>query len=286
MVVVGSAFAGRGRFWHSTHAGSSSYVFLCTIRVSFFQVACDAELENVALVRSFHGTWFFQQVHDGASVSRTFIYLLLGALVGASPVWIWNMMNDYASFKFQVDHGLGRRWKPSWTYEYIGAQVALVFPIILYWALRAKRSLPPVFHLWAWVPLVFFLFTTSRGYVEANWPIAAYPVIFALAASQYPMNRRGLSITCWIWGILLSALAIVIVAQPSWSIKLKVREFHQFDRLVEVGSPLQPLFARSYQMASKLHFELRRPVYKLKGMNRRDFFDYLEPSKPRTGVYY
>jgi 4-amino-4-deoxy-L-arabinose transferase-like glycosyltransferase len=220
------------------------------------------------------------------SVSRTFLWLLLGAVVGACPVWIWNMMNDFASFKFQVAHGLGRRWKPSWTYEYIGAQIALVFPVVLYWALRARRSLPPVFHLWAWVPLLFFMFTTSRGYVEANWPIAAYPAVFALAASQYPLSGRGLSITCWIWGILLSALAVVIIVQPSWSKRLKFREFHQFDRVVEAGAPLQPLFARSYQMASKLHFELRRPVFKLKGMNRRDFFDYLEGSRPMSGIYY
>lgn len=220
------------------------------------------------------------------SVSRTFLWLLLGAVVGACPVWIWNMMNDFVSFKFQVAHGLGRRWKPSWTYEYIGAQIALVFPIVLYWALRARQSLPTVFHLWAWLPLLFFMFTTSRGYVEANWPIAAYPAVFALAASQYPLSKRGLSITCWIWGILLSAMAIVVIAQPSWSKRLKFREFHQFDRIVEVGAPLQPLFARSYQMASKLHFELRRPVFKLKGMNRRDFFDYLEGSRPMSGTYY
>ena len=39
-------------------------------------------------------------------------------------------------------------------------------------------------------------------------------------------------------------------------------------------------------MAAKLHFELRRPVYKLKGMNRKDFYDYLEGSVPARGVYY
>lgn len=220
------------------------------------------------------------------TVSRQFIWLVVGAVAGASPVWIWNMMNDFASFKFQAAHGLGRRWKPSWTYEYVLAQVGLIFPVVLYWALRARRRLPPVFHLLAWVPLLFFFFTTSRGYVEANWPIAAYPAIFALAASHYPFNGRGLQITYCIWGTLLTALAVVVIAQPSWSQKMKFREFHQFDRVIEAAKPLDPVFARSYQMAAKMHFELQRPIFKLKGMNRRDFYDYLAGSEPKSGVYY
>jgi hypothetical protein len=39
-------------------------------------------------------------------------------------------------------------------------------------------------------------------------------------------------------------------------------------------------------MAAKMHYELKRPVYKLRGMNRRDFFDYLEESVPKTQEYY
>jgi 4-amino-4-deoxy-L-arabinose transferase-like glycosyltransferase len=217
---------------------------------------------------------------------RNFHWLLLGAIAGACPVWLWNLQNDFASFKFQAAHGLGRRWKPSWTYEYVLAQIGLIFPVVLYWALRARRRLPPVFHLLAWVPLAFFFFTTFRGYVEANWPIAAYPAIFALAAGQYPFSGRGVQITLWIWGTLLAALAVIVIAQPDWSKSMKFREFHQFDEAVAAGRSLDPVFARSYQMAAKMHYELGRPVFKLKGMNRRDFYDYLEGSVPKSGVYY
>lgn len=216
---------------------------------------------------------------------RQFHWLVIGAVVGASPVWMWNLMNDFASFKFQAAHGLGRRWKPSWTAHYIGTQIALIFPVVLYWAARARR-LPLVFHLLAWTPIVFFFFTTFRGYVEANWPIAAYPLIFALAVSSAPLDSKGLKITAGIWGTLIALLAAVILIQPTWSKKLKFREFHQFDALIEAGKSYEPLFTRSYQMAAKMHFELQRPVYKLKGMNRRDFYDYLEGSVPASGVYY
>jgi hypothetical protein len=40
-------------------------------------------------------------------------------------------------------------------------------------------------------------------------------------------------------------------------------------------------------MASKLSFDLDRPIYKLRGMNRKDFFDFLDESEPKPkSVYY
>lgn len=222
-----------------------------------------------------------------APLLRALPLMFLGAVAGAAPVWVWNVMNDFASFKFQAAHGLGRKvWKPSWTLHYIGAQIGLIFPVILYWAIRARRSLPVVFHFLAWTPLLFFLFTTPRGYVEANWPITAYPAIFALAVSAYPLNLRAIQGTVLLWGVLIASMAVIVIAQPPWSKALKFREFHQFDRVAKVAKPFEPLYARSYQMGAKLHYELQRPVYKLRGMNRRDFFDYLDQSEPSVSPYY
>ena len=218
---------------------------------------------------------------------RQFPLIFLGVIVGTFPVWIWNYMNDFASLKFQADHGLGRSvWKPSWTFEYVLAQIGLIFPLILYWALKARRQLPTVFHLLAWVPILFFLATTSRGYSEANWPIVAYPAILALAVATIPKSTRSIQITLKIWGVLLSVLTCVILFQPGWAKEMKFREFHQFDNLIVASRDLRPMFARSYQMAAKMHFELKRPVYKLRGMNRKDFYDYLSESDPEAKSYY
>lgn len=219
-------------------------------------------------------------------VWRWWPVILLGAVAGSSPVWIWNIFNDFASIKFQTSHGLGRKvWKPNWTIEYVLAQIGLIFPLVMYWAARTRR-MPWVFHFMAWIPLAFFFTTTFRGYVEANWPIVAYPAIFALAVSMVPAAQNSLRFTEILWGVVLSAACVLIIAQPPWTKGLKFREFHQFDQLVEVSKPFSPLFARSYQMAAKLHFEQNRPVFKLLGMNRKDFYDYLRESDPRSGVYY
>lgn len=213
--------------------------------------------------------------------------LFMGAVIGALPVWLWNLTNDFASFKFQTAHGLGRKvWKPSWTIEYVAAQIGILFPIVVYWAVRSWRRMPVVFHLLAWTPLAFFLLTTSRGYVEANWPIVAYPAVFALAASAYPRNARGLHFTLCLWAFAIAGLAVVILAKPKWSAAVKVKEFYRFDRAVESSRDFSPLYARSYQLAAKLYFSQRRPVYKLKGMNRRDFFDFLDESEPKGNLYF
>lgn len=219
---------------------------------------------------------------------RQFPLIVLGFALGTLPVWLWNILNDFVSIRFQMEHGLGKTvWKPSWTRDYVLAQIGLIFPPILYWALRARRrTLPTVFHLLAWVPLLFFLFTTSRGYSEANWPIVAYPAVFALAASQIPRSRRAITVTLRVWAVLLTLLAAVILIRPGWAKGMKFREFSQFDALIATAKDLKPLYARSYQMAAKMHFELGRPVYKLRGMNRKDFYDFLDESEPQEKSYY
>jgi 4-amino-4-deoxy-L-arabinose transferase-like glycosyltransferase len=213
--------------------------------------------------------------------------MILGALAGSAPVWLWNLQNDFASFRFQTAHGLGRNvWKPSWTLHYIGAQIGLIFPVLLYWALKAKRKIPLLFHFLAWVPLIFFFFTTFRGYVEANWPIVAYAPIFALALASFPRNVRGVRFTATFWGVALAGLVGVVVIQPGWSKPTKFKEFHQFDNVIVRSREISPVYARTYQMAAKMHFELKRPIYKLRGMNRKDFYDYLPESDPQEKLYY
>ena len=222
-----------------------------------------------------------------AMTLKNLLPLTLGGLIGTCPVWLWNLMNDMASFRFQAHHGLGRKfWKPSWTLEYLGLQLALISPPLALWAWRRRRAWPELFGWVALTPLTFFLVTTARGYAEANWPIAAYPVVFALAVSAHPRNRRSLAGTALLWGGLLAGLIAVTLTSPRWALKTKLREFHQFDRVAERVRGVTPLFGRNYQMASKLSYELGRPVYKLRGLHRHDFFDELPGSVPDQRPYY
>lgn len=233
------------------------------------------------------GYWIWSE----GSWKRALLPLVMVAAVGllvSSPVWIWNAQNDWASIVFQLGHGLGgKAWKPHWTFEYIGAQLGLIFPPIIFLACysnQRKRWL-----LAACFPLIFFLFTSFKGYVEANWPIMSHPVILALAvSSQKPSRQFWLKLSGVFWALLATTVVTLALLPrlPDWAAKTKLRDLHEFDGVTFLSQSVSPLFARSYQMASQLSFRLKKPVYKLSGMNRRDFFDELPSSTPSVPIFY
>ena len=215
--------------------------------------------------------------------------IAIGVIIGSTPVWLWNYLNHFASFRFQADHGLGRAiWKPSWTYEYLLAQFGLIFPPILYWAIKGTKKAPAWMWILAWGPVAFFAATSFRGYAEANWPIIAYTQIFALAVLAMPRPTLGYRITIGTWTTALVALLVLIVTQwsPQGSMLKTKREFSQFDSLRAPAAELNPIYARSYQMASQLTFAIKKPIYKLRSMNRRDFYDFMPESMPTTDQFY
>jgi 4-amino-4-deoxy-L-arabinose transferase-like glycosyltransferase len=218
---------------------------------------------------------------------KGWFWILLGVIAGSSPVWIWNYLNDFASFRFQAEHGLGRAWKPNWTYEYILGQIGLIFPSVLFFAIRGTKKAPTWLWLVAWGPLVFFLTTTFKGYVEVNWPIVAYPAVFALAVFGINQSAKVLRGTYYFWAFVLAAMFFLIITR--WSPTgepIKTKEFFEFEVLTPVAKDHSPLFARSYQMAAKLSFDLKRPIPKLRGLNRRDYYDFIQASMPTTDRFF
>ena len=218
----------------------------------------------------------------------TFFWILLGGLLGMAPVIYWNLVNDFASFRFQLDHGVGaRHWKPNWTYEYLLVQVLAIFPPILYLAFRGIKRATPAWISLAFVPLVFFFITSYRGYVEANWPIVAYPSLFYLAVLGSHGREYLLKVTLIFWAIILSLILVLVTQHGRIALpETKLREFFQFDELSKAVQEIQPLYARSYQMAATLEYKLRRPIAKLNGMNRVDFYDHISESKPTEKQFY
>lgn len=223
-------------------------------------------------------------------VALRFVPLTIFAgLLFCAPVWYWNMTNDWVSFRFQFEHGFkGGPWNPSWPLEYVAGQIALIFPLMLWQALRRKEPKELSWlHAFAWLPLLFFFYTSFKARVEANWPIIAYPAILALGFLN-DSSRRWVRATMCVWAIaiLLIFTQLIFPWIPIDERKLKTSEMTKFDALVAVADEYQPLFASSYQMASTLSYKRKDIVFKLVGMNRRDFFDFHPMSRPRTEVFY
>lgn len=214
-----------------------------------------------------------------------------------SPVLIWNYQNDFASLGFQTKHGFGESggFDLAWTLEYIGAQAGLLNPFVvmalvlgIYLGLVKDRLLV-TFSL---VPLVFFLFTSTRARVEANWPICAYPAVTALACDLFQRNiwsRRLIK-----FGLGLAVIFAIIATTHSIRPWLPIRR--ELDRSftlrewagdLETLKDFHPLFVRDYQMAAWLSYnrDKNREVFKLGNFNRKDFYDFIPESTP-SGFSY
>jgi 4-amino-4-deoxy-L-arabinose transferase-like glycosyltransferase len=214
------------------------------------------------------------------------------------PVIIWNMNHHFASFAFQARHGLASvgpsapiQW--NWPLEYFGAQFALLNPFVFIIGFLVAWKFPrenKTLIVFAFFPLIFFLLTSFRARVEANWPICAYPAFMALAARSvdvmrdHDMFRRVLKAS-YILCILFEAAVISHTIHPWLPINkdqdhtLITREWTDDVPLVKKYAPL---FARSYQMASYLSY-FRDPdaeVFKLRGLDREDVYDFLPQSLP------
>ena len=216
--------------------------------------------------------------------------LIPGLMIGSFPVWWWNYRHDWISFAFQMGHGLGNEpYELEWTLSYLGGELGLLFPTLAWMICKARPSRKTV-SLWmmGFGPLLFFFATSFKSRPEINWPIMAFPALMALAV--LPTQRfRWAFWTCFIWAI--AALLLVSDVWFHWipgnPNLIKTREGAIIEGLGRQLKDVEPLYARTYQLAAGLSFSMGRPVPKLQGMSRVDFYDFIpESSPPLGGKFY
>ncbi len=214
------------------------------------------------------------------------VLLVVTGFAFSLPVLLWNYQNDFSSFKFQMAHGFERpEYDFEWTWTYVLGQIFILFPLIFWKALRAKLQGSARFLIYAaWGPLIFFFLTSFRALVEANWPIAAYPAVFALAVSLSDFKKTTWR-TCMGW-VFIYAIVFGSLYVPQLNLNDKLREPWRFQPLVPLVPQYQPLYASTYQMASSLWYVTKVPIYKLQEMNRYDFYDTLKESRPTQNLFY
>ncbi|MCB0390217.1 MAG: glycosyltransferase family 39 protein [Bdellovibrionales bacterium] len=208
-------------------------------------------------------------------------------IIGSLPVFWWNYTNDFISFLFQINHGVGAKsWKAEWTLSYVIAQVLLITPLILFYALKANGNDPKnkILKWAAWTPLVFFFLTSFKGRVEANWPIMAHSAVLLLALTYTRASIQWLKMVCVIWAILF-LVAYMNFFKSYLPIK-KLTEFDRYKNIEKIINDYEPIYGRTFQMSSQLSFRAKKQIYKLHGMNRFDFYDSLEDSKPKSDQFY
>ena len=230
------------------------------------------------------------------------------ALVVFSPVIAWNATHDWASFTFQLQHGLApvggsvmRR-----ELELLGGQAALVSPVLFVLlfaatfravgtsvATHAQRRSPVVGRLLAVVALLtfaFFVYSATKRRVEANWPALAYVaaiIVFATHAGSArwgQWSRIAVTIAGFITGatflntftpvVPVPARADPIARSAGWDeladiVRLELVRSSAPGRSVWVGTD-------RYQEASELAFHLpgRPTTFALNLTSRANSYDY------------
>jgi 4-amino-4-deoxy-L-arabinose transferase-like glycosyltransferase len=217
-----------------------------------------------------------------------YLPLVLGmALLGAMPVWYWNYQHDWISFRFQIDHGVGlKSWKWIWPLEYLASVLLLVVPV--YWKamFQAIRENKHKLLICLSVPIIlFFLLTSLRAKVEANWSQLAFLPLLSILAIQDPARWKAR----FVFGFWIGAFAVVLVfwTQPWFpGCPEKLCEPRRYEAVLPVMDRYQPVMASNYQMASYLWFHKKKPVYKLKEMSRHDYFDTFAMAIPMVDSFY
>jgi len=214
-----------------------------------------------------------------------------GFLLASTPVWLWNLQNDFISFTFQLNHGLGAEsWNPMWTVEYLAGQVLLLLPVVVYYALQRKppSDMTSTLRWFAWLPLAFFALTSFKGRVEANWTMVAYPSVLALAV-QYRADLTWIRRAFQTFAVATAVVLVCIAAypmMPDTAAFTKLKELYKYQDMADEVRQVDEVYTTSYQTAAQLSYLTGRPIHKLSGVGRTDFYDFLPEANPQTDRYH
>jgi hypothetical protein len=151
------------------------------------------------------------------------------ALLVFLPVVLWNARHDWASFAFQLQHGLsgGLGSALSREAEMVGGQVGLVSPILFVMSVvavvevvRSRQSgdeprVRTVLAVMSMAVFAFFVYSATRRRVEANWPALTYlPGVILLATRDTSLTWRRWLRAGYVTAAVISAVAYVNAFTP------------------------------------------------------------------------
>ena len=198
-------------------------------------------------------------------LSFTFLFGLIFSL----PVIVWNYQNDWASFTFQINHGFSN--KPlSLTNSllYIVGQILLFNPVLFYVIIRnsfSKFDLKISFLQW-----LFFLTSSFRSTVEANWPQTSHAHAL-LEVSLLKQRFKKWALAYWV--VVWLAIGIYLASPLSENKRFHYPTLDLAEKIWPEVKDVSPLYGPTYQLTSLLHLYSQKPIYKLPELSRHDFYD-------------
>lgn len=232
--------------------------------------------------------------------SRAWLAGCTALLLFLPHLW-WQYQHHWISFRYQLFESNVNPYQPAYTWQYILGQILLPGPLAGLILLPAAFLYKPADLLERSLKYtllgiyLFFLVSSFRGKVEANWTL---PVLVCLVILGYRFleNRDGWK--KWLRAQLPVTLALVVLARiamiadflPLTVIKERYHSWHKWPaemKVITKGLPV--VFGASYQRASKYWFYTGQTSFSLNEYKERgNNFNLwpLEDSLLGKPVYY
>lgn len=203
------------------------------------------------------------------------------------PHLYWQYTHDFPSLQYHLVERNASSYDISYTLDYILGQVLLFGPLVgwllLYYAFRVpvqgsferalKFSLAGV--------LAFFLFSTLKGRVEANWTVMIFAPLVILAHQGIVRQGYSLNILRKTWWISLLLVLVVRVYMvwdfaPGVAIRPEIHYNKEWTAAIAEKAGGRPVvFTNSYQSPSKYMFYTGGISYSLNSVfARRSQYNY------------
>lgn len=137
------------------------------------------------------------------------------------PVLHWNATHDWISFRFQLEHGLGRPKGSAINreLELLGGQLGLVTPVLfvlvamaVWRALRRpKDDVHFTLAIVAAASWCFFVYSAIHRRVEANWPAPSYVAGVALLGAMLATSTSASLARWWRGGLAFAAVLVGVL---------------------------------------------------------------------------
>lgn len=202
----------------------------------------------------------------------------------------WQYEHDWVSFRYHLVESNVNAYKPVFTLNYIAGEILLAGPlagfILLPAAFRYKPSNRTEWAMYFTMAgtYLFFLLSSFRGKVEANWPLLALVPVIVLATAYL---QEHYSWRRWLFRLLPVTVVLVLAAKLFILADIlpvkKIREqYHGWEkwprqfRAETTGIPV--VFNSSYQHAAQYGFHAGglQLAYSLNNYkSRRNQFDFI-----------
>ena len=205
---------------------------------------------------------------------QTYAAGMLALLLFLPHLW-WQYNHGWMSFRYHLFESNVNPYKISYTTEYILGQVLiagpLAGPILLAatFGYKTKDAVERALKYTGVGILVFFLLSSFKGKVEANWTA---PVMIPLLVLTHQWLLQKDSMRRWLYRLLPPTIVLVLLLRTIMIVdlvpaKAVVQKFHAWkgwpDSLKTKTGGLPLVFNNSYQRASKTWFYTGQPTYSL-----------------------